>query len=285
MSTYLQDHPPSRSQYRRPRRAKVTGGVCVHTAENATDLKLPDDGAEGVASFISTRDTPGSYHSLVDSTSVVRVVPYEWEAFGDGTGSNPYALHLSFACRAAQWPTLPAEWRIPALRNGAAEAAAMARWVKATRGITVPADHITAKQYRDGVPGFVGHGQLDPDRRSDPGLEFPWDEFLAYYADEMAGRPAPPAPPAPVLSPAVALALEVIDMPLPTEVKFTWSLLDLPDCQTITRELYRLTGNTDEKGMAYWDGQMVRLLEQGRDPRPLLAEISKQLREAATAGG
>lgn len=183
MATYLEQHPPRRSQFRRTRRAAVTGGICVHTAENTTDLKLPDGGAEAVARFISTRSNAGSYHSIADSDSVVRVMPYEWEAFGEGTGSNRWALHLSWACKAHQWAHLPNAWVDGAIRNGATEAARMAHWVKKTRGIIVPARRITLAEYRAGEPGFISHGEVDPGRRSDPGSEFPWDSFLHHFAE------------------------------------------------------------------------------------------------------
>ena len=51
MSVYLEDHRPARRQFYRTRRAAVTGAIVVHTAENTTDLVLPDAGAEGVARF------------------------------------------------------------------------------------------------------------------------------------------------------------------------------------------------------------------------------------------
>lgn len=193
MGVFLEDNPPARAQFRTTRRAPVTGAIVLHTAENNTDTTLPDGGAEAVASFIARRtDAAGSYHSVVDSDSIVQLGRYEWEMFHEGTGGNRWSLGLSFACQAAQWPTLPEAWFIGALRNGAREAANMARWVEATVGVVVPAARITAAQYRSSRPGFVGHGELDPGRRSDPGRDFPWDEFLALYAEEM--RPTGPAP-------------------------------------------------------------------------------------------
>jgi hypothetical protein len=180
---YLEDHPPARTQYRAPRRAAATGAIVLHTAENSTDLTLPDGGAEAVARFIATRtDAAGSYHTVVDSDSIIDVGRYEWEMFHEGTGGNRWSLGLSFACQAAQWPNLPESWVGPAIQNGAVEAATMAAWVKATVGVTVPARRISPAQYRNGEPGFIGHADLDPGRRSDPGAWFPWDRFLEQYA-------------------------------------------------------------------------------------------------------
>lgn len=186
---FLEDNPPARTQFRRTRRAPVTGAIVVHTAENTTDTTLPDGGAEAVARFISTRrDAAGSYHTVVDSDSIVDVGRYEWEMFHEGTGGNRFSLGLSFACQASQWPTLPNRWVDGALKNGGLEAATMAAWVKSTRGIDVPARRITAAQYRAGQPGFIGHGDLDPGRRSDPGAQFPWSKFFERYVEYAGGE-------------------------------------------------------------------------------------------------
>jgi hypothetical protein len=187
--TYLEDHPPAASQYHKPRRATPTGAIVLHDAENATDLDGPDTGAEAVARFIAGRTDPGSYHSIVDSDSTVRLVPYEWEAFHEGTGGNRWSLGLSFAYGSARPPT--DAWWAAALPRGATEARAMAAWVKATTGITVPAKRITAADYRAGRPGFVPHADLDPARRSDP-VGFRWDQFIALYADSTPEGPTMP---------------------------------------------------------------------------------------------
>src|SRR5688572_20697417 len=106
MTAYLVANPPRRSQFRKVRRAKPTGTIVLHSAENAPDLRLPDEGAERIASFIRNRTDPGSYHVIADQDSRIQLVPFSHEAFHDGTGSNPWSIGLSLALRASDWPRL-----------------------------------------------------------------------------------------------------------------------------------------------------------------------------------
>jgi hypothetical protein len=155
----------------------------IHTAENSPDVTLPDSGAESVARFISTRTTPGSYHRIVDSDSVVEVVPFGWEAFHDGTGTNRHSIGLSVACHASQWGTaaLGEAWETGALDNLARAAAEADGWLKTQGHSGTPARRVTGDDARRGVAGFVSHAELDPSRRTDPGARFPWDRFLDLY--------------------------------------------------------------------------------------------------------
>jgi hypothetical protein len=183
MTAFLVAHPPARSQFVAPRREEVSGVIAVHTAENAPDFVAFDGGAEAVARFIQHRTDPGSYHDLVDSDSIVDVVPYGYEAFHDGTGTNRHSLGLSIATRADVWPLAPQAWRAGAVENAARAAARMARYVHKRTGRVVPARRITAAQARARTPGFISHAELDPTRRTDPGAAFPWAQFLDRYAD------------------------------------------------------------------------------------------------------
>lgn len=180
---YLDDHPPARTQFRR-RYATPTGLIVVHTAESALDVIGEDTGAEGVADFIRRRSDPGSYHRLVDSDSIVPLIRFEMAAYGDGTGSNEFAIHLSFACRAADWPRMDPARREAFLVNGARAAREAAAWLREHHGITVPARRVTRTQSDQGAAGFISHAERDPDRRTDPGPAFPWDRFLTLYAQE-----------------------------------------------------------------------------------------------------
>jgi hypothetical protein len=181
---YLDDHPPMRRQFYCPRRdgTQPSGVVVVHDAENATDTVGADTGAEAVARFIETRDTPGSYHDLADSDSIIQLVRYECEAFHDATGTNRHSYGVSGAYRHRDWLSLPQSRRDGFVLNMASAASRYARWLKARRGIVIPARRITVAQARNRVPGFISHAELDPTRRTDPGPHFPWDQFLAHFA-------------------------------------------------------------------------------------------------------
>ena len=179
MAPYLVEHPPRRSQFREPRRELPSGAIVVHTSESQWAK-----GADPVAKFIRGRDEPGSYHTIVDFDSIVPLVPFSAEAFGEGTGGNRWALHLAFACHAHEWPT---DWRWTwskhLIEQGAQAAAGMASWVHRLTGVLIPAHRITRAEYRAHLPGFIGHGDVDPNRRTDPGQHFPWQLFLARYAE------------------------------------------------------------------------------------------------------
>lgn len=192
---YLFDNPPRRRQFYNPRRPwgihtpGIASGVCViHTAENVTDLIPPDYGAENVARFISNRTTPGSYHRIVDSDSIVKLVPFYCEAFHDATGTNRHSTGFSVATRADQWHELPDAWVVGAIDNLVLAVQEFRTYMKNTFGVFVPAKRITAEEARNHVPGFISHAELDPDRRSDPGRNFPWLLFF----NKLRALDAPP---------------------------------------------------------------------------------------------
>jgi pyruvate/2-oxoglutarate dehydrogenase complex dihydrolipoamide acyltransferase (E2) component len=180
---YLDDHPPARRQFRQ-RYAQPSGLIVVHTAESALDEIGEDTGAEGVAAFIARRSDPGSYHRIVDSDSIVPLVRFDQAAYGDGTGSNEFAIHLSFACHAADWPHMDPARRDAFLANGARAAREADTWLADHHGITVPARRVTRAQSDQRAAGFISHAERDPARRTDPGPAFPWDRFLTLYTQE-----------------------------------------------------------------------------------------------------
>lgn len=225
---YLDDHPPASRQFRCPRRAANSGVVVVHTAENTPDFVAFDGGAEAVASFISQRSDPGSYHDLCDSDSIINLVRYECEAFHDGTGTNPHSYGVSGATRADVWPLAPEEWRKGCVRNMALAARRYADWLFTRTGIVIPARRITRDQSTLRTPGFISHAERDPGRRTDPGAGFPWNDFLATFA---GGSPPEPIP----VSEDDYMPLPVITVPNDPEGRGVFLALDRAN-----KELIRL---------------------------------------------
>lgn len=197
MAAYLEEHPPARSQYRKGRRAKPTGTIVLHTAENTPDLAGADSGAENIARFISQRtDAPGSYHLIGDRDSQILLVPFEWEAFQDGTGSNPWGIGISLAITAKWFREASNEQKLWYMARFATMARTASDWLEASHGITVPARRLTKASQREA--GFCTHmdrenWQGTPGRRSDPwgNSDDMWHLFLTLYEDTANPTPAP----------------------------------------------------------------------------------------------
>lgn len=196
MSTpYLVKNPPKQTQFRdrRLRPGQKVTLIVVHTAESPADVVGPDTGAENVANFIRNRRDYGSYHRLADSDSRINMVDFSKAAYGDGTGSNEFGIHISAAIQAAQWSKMSLQWREGCIKQLAQCAAEAALWIKKTQGVTVPARMITKAESDRGVPGFISHARRDPSRRSDPGANFPWEFFFSEFTKRYNAliRPAP----------------------------------------------------------------------------------------------
>lgn len=189
---YLLDHPPRRSQGRHPRRANVRPVVVVHTTESATDLEGPDPTAERVAQFIADRTTPGNYHLIGDTDSIVPMLPMSWEVWGDRTGSNRWAVHVSLAMRAGDWPSLPPERHQAFVRAAAWMFRMAGDWFEG-QGLERPHARLLTKPESDrwDANGFISHARRDPPRRTDPGPAFPWQQVFDLYEGDPVGDTIP----------------------------------------------------------------------------------------------
>ncbi len=179
---WLADHPPARHQTGHRRNGHKPTLILTHTAESGTDLTGPDLSAEGTARFISRRTTPGSYHRVGDRDSIVPMAATSWATFGSRF-VNDWAVHISLAMDAADWPNLPPEtaddYIVTWLDMAVAEASAMDAL---TGDFPLPVLLTGAEARKPGAFGFCTHGRVDPDRRHDPGDGFPWERALTLYA-------------------------------------------------------------------------------------------------------
>ena len=183
---YLEDNPPARSQFRVGRRDPVKPIIVVHTAESGTDRSGADPKAENVANFIRGRSTAGSYHLVGDADSIIQLIRFDNEAFHDRTGSNRWAIGISLAMNAGDWPSLSASRRAEFVATAGQMAAIAARWLR-DRGLELPEPRLLTKTESDRLDasGFISHARRDPTRRSDPGAGFPWTSFFAAYQQSL----------------------------------------------------------------------------------------------------
>lgn len=184
--SYLLDYNPGTQQYTYPRRggAQLSGTAIMHTAECAADNFGEDTSAEGCAHMIANRADYGSYHRLVDSDSIIDMLPWEFEAWQDSETNN-WAVGISAALRTSDWLTMPADRAERVYRNLAACAADFVRYM-ASKGITVPLRRITGAEARARVPGFCAHGDSGIGR-TDPGINFNWETFFRYTQEALNG--------------------------------------------------------------------------------------------------
>lgn len=188
MSFYLLDHPnPNGPNFYDNRRVCQHGlqgphVIVIHTAENLPDFTPPDTGGESIAAYAKNTARAVSWHSTVDSDSIIPMLPDTYTGW-HVRGYNRCALGLELATQAHKWVGSPYEWRVKILTNAAKVCAEWSeRW-------NIPLDVITKAQVDAGQKGVTTHSRLDPTRRSDPGPAFPMNFMLA------AARSKPEPPP------------------------------------------------------------------------------------------
>lgn len=170
------------------------GAIGVHTTESPLDRIAPDTGAENVGTFIAGRSDAGSYVELVDTDSVVPLVPWYFTTFSVATsGYNSRTLSLALAARGSDLhPDDPATrrmidvlgWRcVVNWRAGGFDPMAGRRWIGtgALAGVG---------------PGLFNHGDVQPGDRSDAWARHPHrdafsDLLLAAITRYASDAPAP----------------------------------------------------------------------------------------------
>lgn len=176
---YLLDHrnPHADHFYRPPRRNPVLA-VVLHITAGLEDLDGQDDqSAEKTAAYAASTDRPVSWHLAADSDTWFSLLPSTYTAFHcKGYNSSTVGIEISKAN--TDWGSAPASWVTRTLENAAAALRSVlaANHIPARRATRAELDRAIAA---GGPPvGLIGHADLDPDRRTDPGAGFPWDRFI-----------------------------------------------------------------------------------------------------------
>ncbi len=163
--------------------------VAIHTSESTFDVAGGDGGAERIGVYLSKNATrAASYHTVVDSDSTEKLLPFSATAFG-ARGFNTNTIHIAVAGSAADWRELPDAYVQRVLVRLADEVRAACAWAD------IPLQRITGAVARsDKGTGICAHADLDPDRRSDPGEHFPWATLFALLSPEEDDMPTEPMP-------------------------------------------------------------------------------------------
>ena len=178
----------------------------VHITAGLQDFDTVDDNsAEGVVAYAQTTTRDVSWHVSTDSDSTIQLLPPEYTAW-HVTNYNSGGYGHEISKLNTDWrvgPNAPLAWRAKTLDQAARHAAKIAvqyripiRW--ATRS---EVDREFAKGSAGAPVGFIGHWELDPTRRDDPGRlpgtstdTFPRDEFLSLVRYHAARIQTPPIP-------------------------------------------------------------------------------------------
>jgi hypothetical protein len=178
MGYYLLDHPNPNGTFFYRTRYNPLRGMVIHTAENLPDYVPPDTGAEGVAHYGATTSRHVSWHATVDSDSVIPMLPDNYTAWQvEGYNSSTWGCEISG--KAQMWQDSDPVWVDRVLVNLRAACFPIAD------KYGIPRKKITRAEFDAGARGFLSHASLDPTRRTDPGVNFPWARFLQ-EGDNMA---------------------------------------------------------------------------------------------------
>lgn len=177
------------SPSRRPRRLGNPKWAVWHTQEGGRT-------ARGLAEFLANPANEVSYHSVNDDVEVLKCVP-ESDAPWAASNANDYAFHHCFAGSYAGWSRN--KWLDKDSSDGKNEdlqltkGAAVGAWWAAKYGI--PAQWIGGRAKPPwGLNGFMGHGDLGQwgGGHTDPGVNFPAEEFMRRVREILTGVEQPP---------------------------------------------------------------------------------------------
>lgn len=159
--------------------------IVMHITAGLEDLDgVNDQSAEKTAAYAATTDRKVSWHSGSDADSFLYLLPSSYTAFQCvGYNSSTYGHEISKTN--ISWGDEPAEWITKTLQQAADCLRPIVRENK------IPLVLLTKAQVDAGMMGFTAHAFLDPDRRTDPGFDFPWQRFFRLLANSTL-IPEPP---------------------------------------------------------------------------------------------
>ena len=166
--------------------------LCVqHITAGLTDYIAPDLSADNTQNWGRNPASDVSWHDICDSDSAIPCLPSTATAW-HAAGYNSRSIGQEIGTGGTDWTKKPAAWVEATLRNSAR------LWAPHVKRYGIPLVKVTKAQVdaelakgRNAKPlGFIGHGDLDPRNRTDPGLvngrdTFPWERLFALIRVEL----------------------------------------------------------------------------------------------------
>lgn len=163
-------------------------------------------GARATAAYFEHNTSPGSAHYVVDPGEVVQCVGDHTVAYHAPPNSDTIGVELCDPQAGS-----PARWADANHRAMLARAAELV--ARLCLAYDLPIKRIGPVRLRLGMRGICGHVDVSQtwhqSDHTDPGVGFPWDDFMGLVqkaAKDLLAPPPAPAPPAPVKAPTKAPA-------------------------------------------------------------------------------
>lgn len=212
MGYALLDRPNPNGRFYYPGRRARVKALVQHVTAGRQDYLMEgeDPTAEADARYACTNDRKVSWHDSVDSDGFIRILPATYTAWHCGS-YNSKTIGQEIGKKDTDWRTAPDRWVAAVLRQSARA------WLPHVKKYAIPLRHATRAELdraiaNDSAPvGFLGHYQLSPDTRHDPGEvgtldTFPWKRLLDAIRVELGEGPsviALPTPPAAIVADTV----------------------------------------------------------------------------------